>query len=471
MKVVKIGLVKKSLFVLLATLIAVTFCGCSLFGSQIKPAVYISQSEITLQVGETVKLSAVTTDENSVTWVSGSDEIATVDAEGLVTGVSVGETLLTVASSSAMASCTIKVVEKSSVGGDGSGGTGTPADPEIFTLYLDSIKMKTGETITLKAVSSLGDDIEWESSRPEVAKVDGGRVTALRAGTTEITAKTEKVSAKCSVTVTQAVIEGADKDGYALIWNDEFEGTSLDTSKWDYQIGIKDNYHGKEYGENYWGNWELQYYTQNAVSVADGSLKITATKQNMGDRSYTSGRILTRDKASWTYGYFEAKIKTPTGDGMWPAFWMLPQPSSFDNITNEYGGWAANGEIDIMEAKGRLNNKVDTTIHFGGAWPDNQYLTHETTLSSNTDQWHTYAVDWTEDYIAWYVDGRQVYKLLNNQWYSTASQSAAAPFDKPFYILLNLAVGGTYDPSAQIDPNFTSAAMYVDYVRVYEKIA
>lgn len=472
MKNIKSVLVKRGLFVVLAALIAVAFCGCSLFGVNGKPAVYISQSEIRLEEGSAVQLSAVTSDNSSVTWISTDDGVAAVSREGLVTGVSEGETVITAASASAMASCTIQVIKKATQGTENGEGSGEqPPITEIFTLFLDEIKMKTGESVILKATSSLGDEISWESSKPEVAKVNAGVVTALKAGSAVITAKTERASAECTVTVTQATVAGADKDGYVLVWNDEFDGNALDTSKWGYQTGTQDRY-GSDYGAQYWGNNELQYYAQSAVSVADGSLKITASRQQAGDRPFTSGRILTRDKATWTYGYFEAKIKTPTGNGMWPAFWMLPQPSSSANLQNEYGGWPANGEIDIMEAKGRLCDKVDTTLHFGNDWQSHDYATSETQLSSNTDQWHTYAVDWSANSISWYVDGQKVFTVNSNRWWSVDSsiKGRPRPFDKPFYLIFNLAVGGQYDNYVEPDANFTSASMYVDYVRVYEKL-
>ncbi len=308
----------------------------------------------------------------------------------------------------------------------------------------------------------------------------GGVVTAVAAGKTNIIAFVDSAYAMCAVTVTEKAVDPIEPTpdikvpaGYSLVWHDEFDGNALDTSKWNYQTGTKDNYYGNQ-GPDYWGNSELQYYTDSGnVFVRDGSLEIIAKKERRGDRDYTSGRIVTRDKASWTFGYMEAKMKLPKGNGMWPAFWMLPQPNSHASSNNDYGGWAANGEIDIMEAKGRLQNKVDTTLHFGGYWPQNTYRSHETTLSSDIDEWHTYAVEWTAEYIEWIVDGKSAFKLTNDSWYTVASNEPSAPFDKPFYILFNFAVGGTYDPAgtqAFLEANnFTSAAMYVDYVRVFQK--
>ncbi len=460
----------KSIILILAAAVAAACSACS-FGPSADPAVYISQSVISLTEGQTVQLSAVASDSATVSWVSGNEAIATVSAEGLVTAKSEGEAVITAATSSALASCTVKVAKKAQAGEPAE-----PVDPEVLVLTLDGLELTVGESVTLKATSSLGGQIEWSSSNVAVATVSNGLVTAAAKGEAVIKAKTDYAEAQCTVTVKEAshpVIPDpdADKEGYRLVWRDEFNGASLDTAKWGYQTGIKDIY-GSSVGPNYWGNDELQYYTEDAVSVENGSLKITATKQQQGDRPYTSGRILTRDKASFTYGYFEARMKTPTGSGMWPAFWMLPQPSSPANSENEYGGWPANGEIDIMEAKGRLENKVDTTLHFGKAWDAHDYVTKETTLSSNTDEWHTYAVDWTADAISWFVDGQKVLTVTKDRWWSqdVSNQGKSQPFDKPFYIIFNLAVGGMYDSYNQPDGSFTSAAMYVDYVRVYEAL-
>lgn len=258
---------------------------------------------------------------------------------------------------------------------------------------------------------------------------------------------------------------GGDKP--KLVWQDEFDGNSLDMTKWSFQTGTRD-YYGESVGANYWGNEELQYYTEENLTVDGGLMKITAKREDAGDRTFTSSRIITRDKFFRTYGYFEARIKLPALQGMWPAFWLLPQPTDETSSSNVYGGWAANGEIDIMEAKGRLPYGVDTTIHFGGRWPNNKYKGHTTELEAPISEWHVYAVDWRENYIAWFIDGKEVYRLSNDEWDTTASDNPSAPFDQPFFILFNLAVGGKYDGGRKPDEHFSEASMYVDYVRVYE---
>ena len=470
----KVNYLRKIAFGLVLVFFTFSLCGCGLFGSggngdSLKPAVYISQSEISLAVGDSVQLSAVSTDGSAVTWESSNIAVATVDG-GLVKGVAKGEAIIMVSTETVMSITSIKVNSAPVVA--------PPDKPDAETLVLSvaNLSLEVGNSVTLVAESSIdGAEIIWDSTNKTVAAVSDGKVTALVVGKTTITANTGTALASCEITVTENVPDGAQKPGYNLVWNDEFSGNSLDSSKWGYQTGTRDVYHGFDTQNWDWGNGELQYYTQDSVKVEDGSLVITASRQHTEGKDYKSGRILTRDKANWTYGYFEAKIKTPTGNGMWPAFWMLPQPDSYSNITNKYGGWPYNGEIDIMEARGRLNNVVDTTLHFGPVSADtwqSKYITGQKTLSSNTDQWHTYAVEWTASYIAWIVDGTEVMRVSSNNWYSLSEAAAgneSAPFDQPFYIILNLAVGGGYDAGVAPDASFNSASMYVDYVRVYKK--
>lgn len=263
-------------------------------------------------------------------------------------------------------------------------------------------------------------------------------------------------------------LPNAPVEGYALVWRDEFDGSKLDTAKWGYQLGTHDVYNGFEVGAANWGNNEQQYYTEDSVSIRNGSLVITAQSREYEGKDYTSARILTRDLAYFTYGYFEARMQTPAINGMWPAFWMMPQPTE-DSTANVYGGWAASGELDIMEARGREKNIVGTTLHFGGGWPQNKYLTNAYAMETTTEEWHTYGVDWKKESITWYVDGVEAFTLDNSQWYClNAPDNPYAPYDQPFYIILNLAVGGNYDGGIKPPADFESTNMYVDYVRVFQ---
>ncbi len=248
---------------------------------------------------------------------------------------------------------------------------------------------------------------------------------------------------------------------WSLVWADEFNGTTLDTGSWTVDTGTGcPNLCG-------WGNSELEYYLTRNVSVSGGNLVLTAKAESYGGASFTSGKIHTRGKRTVLYGRVEMRARLPVGGGMWPAFWMMPE-------SDVYGGWAASGEIDIMEAANAMTS-VGGTIHFGGQWPNNTYSTGSHSLGGGSfaDGFHVYAVEWDPDEIRWYVDGTLYFSRTSSQWYSDgAPGDARAPFDQPFYILLNLAVGGNY--TGCTDPGCVGASFpqqyLVDYVRVYEDI-
>ena len=267
--------------------------------------------------------------------------------------------------------------------------------------------------------------------------------------------------------------------GYTLVWSDEFDGDSLDLTKWDYQIG-----NGQVASSNPgWGNQEAEYYTDSPdnVSVSDGYLKITALQQTVTDPvegtfNYTSGRIRTTSDVNGQlfatkYGRVEAQMLLPTEEGAWPAFWMLPQDQYI------YNGWAASGELDIMEGYGDKPNVVGGTIHFGSQWPNNLYKgkSYYFDDTTNTGVFHTYGIEWEPGKITWFVDDVEYYTA--DTWNSITAGTAEnntfdAPFDVPFYILLNVAVNGTWDAGEAENGDYTGngkSSMLVDYVRVYSK--
>lgn len=268
--------------------------------------------------------------------------------------------------------------------------------------------------------------------------------------------------------VTQTVYKN---QKWKLTWEDEFNDSSLDMTKWSYQEGT-----GAEYGLDGWGNNEQQYYTRDNLKLENGELVITATDDKRSGKPYSSARIWTMNddkktaKFSQTYGRFEAKMKLPAGEGcqgLWPAFWLLP-------VDSYYGAWPLSGEIDIMEARGREGNKADGTIHFGRPWPNDgsagdSYVWEDDPLAI-TD-YHIYSVDWTPTYMSFQVDGEEYYRTEN--WYSQDDENPQkvafpAPFDQEFYIVFNMAVGGTYDGNLNPSASALPAEMKVDYVRVYE---
>jgi predicted small secreted protein len=238
---------------------------------------------------------------------------------------------------------------------------------------------------------------------------------------------------------------GTPPSGWTLAWADEFNGTSLDTSKWNIEVN-----------GNGGGNNELQYYTARAenIRVSGGELVIEARKEAYMGKQYTSGRITTQNKASWQYGRMEARMKIPTGKGTWPAFWMLGNAISS-------AGWPASGEIDIME---HVNSEAVThgTIH----WSDqNNAYANYGGPSGNLDfsQYHVYAVEWDAAAIRWYVDGNKFHEVN-----IAGGINGTSEFHAPYFLLFNLAVGGNWPGSPDASTAFPNR-MQVDYVRVYRK--
>jgi len=239
---------------------------------------------------------------------------------------------------------------------------------------------------------------------------------------------------------------------FELVWSDEFDGdsgTAPNALKWTYDLGI---------GQNGWGNNELQTYTSNRQNVmldGKGNLVIKALKDNAG--RYTSARLKTEGLFSQKYGKIEARIKTPTGTGMWPAFWMLG-----NNIRTI--GWPNCGEIDIMEQKGKFSNITYGTIHgpgyAGGQAVSGTYAIQNGRFDSD---FFIYAVEWNEDKIDFFVNN-YLYKRI-----TPSNVTGEWVFDQSFFLLLNIAVGGNFGGPPNDNTPFPGT-MTVDYVRVYKQL-
>jgi beta-glucanase (GH16 family) len=255
-----------------------------------------------------------------------------------------------------------------------------------------------------------------------------------------------------------------DASGWKLVCADEFDGPEIDPGKWTLE-------------ENCWGggNAELQCYVADGKNsfIQDGALHIVAladspsgtiggpeNNQEVVNMPYSSARLITRGKAGFKYGRFEARLKLPVGQGLWPAFWMLP-------TEDIYGGWAASGEIDIMEAinTSPSANYVYGTLHYGGVWPQNSHTGDAYEPPSNVwETFFTYAVEWEEGAIHWFVD--DVHYLTQTEWH-TQNAPFPAPFDQNFFLILNVAVGGNWPGSPDASTSFPQE-MIVDYVRAFE---
>jgi len=234
-----------------------------------------------------------------------------------------------------------------------------------------------------------------------------------------------------------------------LVWSDEFDGESNcpNEENWDWNEGA----HG-------WGNSEVQNYTKERANsyVSKGSLKIVAQKDAKG--KWTSARLISRWKKAFTYGYIEFRAKVPDRKGSWPALWMMSDK-------NEYGQWPRSGEIDVMEhAASTWQDKTYGTAHckagYGGSPVKSEYIIVE----NIEKKWHTYGVLWTEDAITWYCDGKPYSEYKNPRDEQKSENSW--PFDKDFYIIINLAMGGSLGGS--IPKDLESCQMEVDYVRWYQ---
>ncbi len=248
----------------------------------------------------------------------------------------------------------------------------------------------------------------------------------------------------------QQIIEKNWKFETTPVWQDEFNtGSAADATKWTYETG-----------GNGWGNNEMQYYTSGAnTTITGGNLNITAKKETFSGRDFTSSRMITKGKGDWLYGRFEVKAKIPRGRGTWPAIWML-------SSDNAYGNWPASGEIDIMEHVGYDVNKIHCSIHTS-AYNHTRGTQKTATkiVPDATDSFHVYRIDWTPYAVRGFIDGVSYFEFVNNNTGFTAW-----PFNKPFHLILNVAVGGNWGGVQGVDNTIFPATMQVDYVRVYKMI-
>lgn len=227
-----------------------------------------------------------------------------------------------------------------------------------------------------------------------------------------------------------------------LAWSDEFEGSTLNTTDWNYELG----------NNNGWGNNELEIYTNSTANVYidNGNLVIRAIKEG---NTYTSGRITTQNKHTFTYGKTEIRAILPEGQGIWPALWMLG-----NNISTV--GWPKCGEIDIMELLGQQPNKVYGTVHYdknGHQYTGSSYMLSSGTFSSG---YHIFSLVWQPNHMKWYVDGQKFFEV-------NSRDLSAFPWNLPQFYIFNVAVGGNWPGSPDETTSFPQQ-MVVDYIRVYQ---
>lgn len=290
----------------------------------------------------------------------------------------------------------------------------------------------------------LSGDSRDDSAGSSTKSSDSRNSSSSAAG--QSSSSSETVSSSSSETTSSSSAEPAAQ----YLWHDEFDGETIDTSKWTFEIGT---------GAGGWGNNEWEYYTdrkENAY-VKDGVLHIRAQKEDYEGQKYTSARMITKDKFAFTYGTVEARIALPTGKGIWPAFWMLGQ--NIDEVS-----WPACGEIDIIEAV-NTENKIYGTNHWANGA---EYATYGNNTGDyrnqkfelDITQFHTYKFTWDEKYIRMFVDDFMYHEILIEN-----NEGDTEEFHKPFFFLLNIAVAGNW-PGFEVDDSQFPNEMLVDYIRV-----
>ena len=417
------------LFLLLA---AVICTACSSPEPETPINISISPASLTMKVGDITTLDLTGATAN-IEWTSSNEEVASV-YYGVVTAKAIGKAEITAKVGSASANSIIYVT--------GTDGASLRISPPVVTLRPgDEYDFKYGNTYDL--------ELTWSSSDPSVATIDqNGHVKALAPGNTTITLATNLDSVTARVSVEHSWGE------YTLVWSDEFDGSALDETVWSYNTG-----------GNGWGNNEKQYYTSRPenIRVQNGMLEIEARKEQYQNNEYTSARIMSKSKKTFTYGKMESRIKFPGGKGTWPAFWMM----------GNSGGWPNCGEIDIIEHVGNIPARASFALHTvmkngtkGNNWSSVKWFDY-----SLADDFHTYGIEWAQeekdgkDVIRFTVDGVQYAEV----WEEQIDNNDYWPFNKPFFFIYNLAIGGNM--GGQIDDAIfdQQRIMYVDWVRVYQR--
>jgi len=411
--------------------------------------------------GYKLKIKVKTTGQISkkVSFKSSNAKVIRVNSKGKLTALKNGTAKITVrskADSKKKDTLTVKV--------------GIPVSS--VQLNKTQINGTVGEKIKLEASVSPAKatvkTVSFKSNNSAVVTVTKkGGLTLVAEGSAKITATAKDGSGKkavCQVNVKKSDTSGTPPteekipqyEGYTLKWHDEFEGDKLNEDDWNYETH-----------EPGWVNNELQAYVKSDQNIylKDGKLVIKPIKTGEGENaSYTSGRINTQNKHDFTYGRFEVKAKVPTGAGYLPAFWMMPTDE------NLYGQWPRCGEIDIMEVMGSDISKAYGMIHYGNPHSESQG-TKVLTDGNYSDEYHVFSCEWEPGSITWYIDGELYHH--ENDWYSTTvgqgTISYPAPFDQPFYMILNLAVGGSWVGYPDENTDFENQSFMVDWVRAYQK--
>ena len=396
----------------------------------------LSDNSLQMKVGDMEIIDVNPTDVN-VEWTSSDPNVATVK-DGEVAAVGVGYSSIRATAGKDYAECQVYVIG---------------AKGETLSISPSIVSLKKGETYQYVYTSTYDVPLTWTSSNQDVATVsETGLVTALSAGNTFITLSNglEAVTSRVAVEHTWGE--------YQLVWSDEFDGSALNTDVWNIEVN-----------GNGGGNQEKQYYTDRPenLRVEEGNLVIEARKEEYNNRKYTSARINSRNKKYFKYGKIEARIMFPKGGGTWPAFWMMG---------NDYpqSNWPKCGEIDIIEHVGNQPRMASFAVHTpnkngsrGNNWSMRSYM------DGLEENYHVYGIEWLEDdfngmdRIYFTIDGERL--AMTQEEAEHVDDNYYWPFNKDYFIILNLAIGGTMGGNVD-DAIFASPVlMKVDWVRVWQR--
>jgi len=252
--------------------------------------------------------------------------------------------------------------------------------------------------------------------------------------------------------VDDALVQYLDNE-WVAVWADEFDGDALDVDKWNFEIG-----------GGGWGNQELQYYTYTNHEVSDGTLKINVRNEAHFNRQYTSSRLTTKNKGDFKYGRIQVRAKLPEGRGLWPAIWMMP-------TENKFGGWPHSGEIDIMEYVGYQPNIVHSALHtsaYNGMDGNNHHKSLE--YPTLEDNFKVFELIWEPGKITTYIDGFEIFKYVYMPQFNLAYEANEVfPFFEKFFLIINVAVGGSWGGIQGVDNSIFPQVFEIDYVRVYQR--
>jgi beta-glucanase (GH16 family) len=323
---------------------------------------------------------------------------------------------------------------------------GTAAAGQDYVAKTDGqLIFAAGETEKTISIGILGDNVKESDESFDLLLLNPVNATLARAKATGTILNDDTDNQL--VIPTTGYSTPLTYSGLSLVWNDEFDGTTLNSAVWTHEIGASG-----------WGNSELQYYRPENTYLYSGNLIIEAKQENYGGAAYTSSRLVTKGKKEFKFGRIDIRAALPTGQGLWPALWMLGA-----NI--DQSAWPACGEIDIMELVGNAPGRVYGTAHYGANVSEHQQSGNNYGLSGNarfSEAFHVFSIVWESNRVRWYMDD-----ILYHEITPTTLGAAPYPFNNPFFFIFNVAVGGNWPGSPDGTTSFPQR-MIVDYVRVFQ---